>query len=144
MLSKACEYGIKAVAYIAMQSLENKRVKLGAVAESAGSPEAFTAKILGMLTKNEIIQSQKGPFGGFEMDVQRMKQIRISDIVTAIDGDAVYTGCVLGLSECSAEQPCPMHDKFTKVRSSLRKMLETTSVFELASQLKEGATVLKR
>ena len=49
MFSKTCEYGIKAVLYIASQSLENKRVKIGDIVQNIDSPEAFTSKILGVL-----------------------------------------------------------------------------------------------
>src|SRR5690554_4573082 len=90
MFSKACTYGIKAVIYIANESLEGNRVKLGDVAKSAGSPEAFTAKILSTLTKHNIINSFKGPSGGFDIDFNRMKSLSVSEIVFAIDGDSVY------------------------------------------------------
>ncbi len=144
MFSKACEYGIKAIIYIATRSLEGHRVKIGDVADNSGSPEAFTAKILGTLTKSNIVNSLKGPYGGFEMDIDRMKQIKVSEIVYAIDGDSIYNGCALGLSECSNETPCPMHDKFFKIRDELKKMLETTTVYDLATELKSGKSILVR
>ncbi|MCD8539634.1 MAG: Rrf2 family transcriptional regulator [Leadbetterella sp.] len=144
MFSKACEYGIRAIIYIATESLESRRVKIGDVAENTGSPEAFTAKILGLLTRHHIVNSLKGPYGGFEISLSRMRQIRLSDIVFAIDGDSIYRGCALGLSECNAAEPCPMHEKFVKVRSDLKKMLETTTVFDLATKLKSGESILLR
>ncbi len=144
MFSKACEHGIKAIIYIATQSLEGRRVKIGDIVENSGSPEAFTAKVLGALTKHNIVNSQTGPYGGFEIETGRMKQIRMSDIVQAIDGDTIYNGCGLGLSECSNIQPCPMHDKFVKVRSDIKKMLTTTTIHDLALGLKAGKTVLMR
>lgn len=144
MFSKACEYGLKAMIYIATQSLENSRVKIGDVADNAGSPEAFTAKILGTLTKHHIVQSLKGPYGGFEIDVNRMKQIKISEIVYAIDGDNIYNGCALGLNECNALEPCPLHEHFVKIRDELKRMLETTTIYDLATQLKSGKTILVR
>ena len=144
MFSKACEYGIKAIIYIATQSLEGKRVKIVDVVENSGSPPAFTGKVLGSLTKHNIVHSLTGPHGGFYIDPGRMKRIRASDIVFAIDGDTVYNGCALGLTECSNTQPCPMHDKFVKVRNELKKMLETTTVHDLAIGLKSGKTILVR
>ncbi len=144
MFSKACEHGIKAITYIATQSLEGKRVKIGDVAESAGLPEAFTGKVLGALTKHKIVDSLTGPYGGFEINPARMKQVKVSDIVFAIDGDSVYKGCALGLSECNSTQPCPMHDRFVKIRGELKRMLETTSVHDLAIGLKSGKTILMR
>ena len=73
-----------------------------------------------------------------------MKKIKMSDIVNAIDGDSLYNGCGMGLSECSKTQPCPMHDKFIKVRKEIKEMLTTTSVYDLALGLKSGKTVLIR
>mgnify|MGYP003406540520 FL=1 len=144
MFSKACEYGIKAIIYIATQSLEGKRVKIVDVVENSGSPAAFTGKVLGSLPTHNIGHSLTGPHGGFYIDPGRMKRIRASDIVFAIDGDTVYNGCALGLTECSNTQPCPMHDKFVKVRNELKKMLETTTVHDLAIGLKSGKTILVR
>ena len=69
MFSKACEHGIKAIIYIATQSMDGKRVKIGDVVENSGSPEAFTAKVLGSLTKYHIVNSYTGPNGGFFIDV---------------------------------------------------------------------------
>lgn len=144
MFSKTCEYGIKAVIYIATRSLEGERSKLGDVAENAGSPAAFTAKILGALTRAGIVNSLKGPYGGFSIDPNRMRKIRVSDIVFAIDGDTIYNGCALGLDECNPQAPCPMHDNFIEVRKQLKQMLESTTVYELATKLKSGESFLKR
>jgi DNA-binding IscR family transcriptional regulator len=71
-------------------------------------------------------------------------EVNLSEVVKAIDGDAIYRGCGLGLKECDASKPCPVHDKFAKVRSNLQEMLEDTSIYELASGLETGITFLKR
>ena len=92
MFSKACEYGIKAIIYIATQSLKGERVKTGDIVENVGSPVAFTAKILGALTKHNIVDSYTGPYGGFEIHTARMKTIKLSEIVFAIDGDIIGGG----------------------------------------------------
>lgn len=144
MFSKACEHAIKSIIYIATQSMEGKRVKIGDIVENSGSPEAFTGKVLGALTKHNIVDSQKGPYGGFYIDTAQMKSVRLSDIVYAIDGDSLYNGCALGLKECSHTAPCPMHEKFVQVRSDLKEMLESTSIYDLATGLKAGKTTLIR
>ena len=144
MFSKACEYGIKAIVYIATQSIEGHRAKIGDIIDHVGSPEAFTAKILGALTKHNIVKSQTGPYGGFEIELSRMKEIRLSEIVFAIDGDTLYNGCGLGLSECSDSYPCPIHLKFVKIRTQLKEMLETTTIYNLAIGLKAGKSILIR
>lgn len=144
MFSKACEYGIKATLYIATQSLQDVRVTLKDIAKEVNSPEAFTAKILQQLARNRIVDSIKGPNGGFQIDKDKIDKIKLSEIVFAIDGDAIYRGCGLGLDQCNAKKPCPLHDKFVGIRNDLRKMLESTSLYELATGLEVGLTFLKR
>lgn len=144
MFSKACEYGIKAIIYIATKSLDGERVKIGEVSAKINAPEAFTAKILTSLIKEGILESKTGPFGGFQIDQKKMNSIKVSDIVFALDGDDIYKGCGLGLKECNSTQPCPMHDKFLKIREELRQMLETTSILDLTAGLKSGKTILMR
>lgn len=144
MFSKACEHGIKAMVYIATCSIEGKRVKTSEIAAHAGSPEAFTAKVLGALTRHGLLDSLTGPQGGFAVDLIGMKTITLGDLVRAIDGDGLFTGCGLGLAECNHNHPCPMHDAFMKVRSEISVMLNGTTLHDLAVGLKSGKTVLLR
>ncbi len=144
MFSKACQYGIKASVYIASQSVLGNRISLKDIAFNINSPEAFTAKILHQLAKSDILDSLKGPTGGFVIPKGRTEVIKLSDIVSAIDGDTIYMGCALGFDSCDARQPCPMHDKFVDIRDNLRLMLENTSLYELANGIDGGLSFLKR
>ena len=143
MFSKTCEYGIRAAIFIASESYQNNRVGLRAIAEKIDSPEAFTAKILQILSKNNIIHSIKGVGGGFEIPKENMSQIKLSQIVTALDGNRVFTGCGLGLKQCSEDHPCPVHDKFKSIRNELAFMLENTNLEELAIGIKSGDTFVR-
>ncbi|MCB0536095.1 MAG: Rrf2 family transcriptional regulator [Bacteroidetes bacterium] len=144
MFSKACEYGIRAAIYIAQQSLVDRKVSLKDIAKAIESPTAYTSKILQKLSKNSIIKSDKGPTGGFSMDKTELEKVKLCSIVYAIDGDAVYTGCGLGLKKCNENKPCPVHNQFKLIREELKKMLETTTVKTLATDFEKGLTFLKR
>ena len=144
MFSKTCEYGIRATIYIAMNSLKGERVSLRGIADRISSPEAFTAKILQQLVHHQIIRSVKGAAGGFEIDPTEMKTMTLGRIVNALDGDTIYTGCALGLPECSDVHPCPVHAHFTSIRSALKHMLDTTTIYQLAQGLETGLTFLKQ
>ncbi len=144
MFSKACEYGIRAMLYIAEQSQWGNRVNIKEISKSIDSPEAFTAKVLQQLARNGVVDSLKGPSGGFSIPADRLPHLKLSEIVEAIDGDHVFVGCGLGLPECSDEKPCPLHHKFGAIRNDLRDMLEQTTVLELAKDINNGLTFLKR
>jgi len=143
MFSKACEYGIKASIFIAINSLEGKRVSPKEISEEIDSPTAFTAKILQDLVRYNIIDSVKGAYGGFEIDKNKISKIKLSQIVNAIDGNKIYSGCGLGLHSCDEDHPCPVHDKFKIVRKELKDMLENTNLEQLALDINSGVTFLK-
>lgn len=144
MFSKACQYAIKACVYVAQQSSCGLRVNLKEIAANIDSPEAFTAKVLHQLAKNNLMESHKGPNGGFEINSERALKIKLSDVVRAIDGDQIYNGCALGFDRCDEKKPCPMHNHFVSIRNNLKRMLERTSLHELANELVGAPTFLKR
>ena len=76
MFSKACEYGIRAAMCIASCGRTGERLGLHEVAERTGSPEAFTAKVLRKLVEGGLIDSQRGPNGGFLITPEQAKKIR--------------------------------------------------------------------
>ena len=143
MFSKACEYGIKASIFIAQESMKGNRSSLKEVADAIDSPVAFTAKILQSLAKDEIIQSVKGPTGGYEITEGQLCNVTLLNIVTAIDGDQLFNGCGLGLKSCNESKPCPVHFHYKSIREELKCMFQTTTVGDLAEGVTEGATFLK-
>ena len=144
MFSKSCEYGLRAVIYIAQQTNQNVKVSLATVSEEINSPQAFTGKILQQLTKNKIVKSIKGPYGGFIVEPKKM-QTKISEVVYLFDGDNIYNGCGLGLKQCDANSPCPLHYKFVEIRNNLKVMLESTTLQVLVNEINDSGVIwLKR
>lgn len=144
MFSKACEYGIKAMVYIAAKAIDGERVKIGDVAANANCPVAFTTKILGLLSKKQLLNSYTGPSGGFGMDGELLKRVKVSDIVYAIDGNGLLKGCVLGLDQCNSDSPCPLHGSVFSAREKIRNSIENQSIALLARELMSGNTFILR
>ncbi len=143
MFSKACEYGVRACIVVAQHSLSGKRVSLKDIAQATDSPEAFTAKILQKLVKSKLIFSIQGPQGGFEMAQDKIHHSTLADIVNAIDGEAGYTACVLGLKDCSDANPCPAHKKYKHIKSQFLFMIQSTTVLEMVNDIDNGLAFLK-
>lgn len=141
MFSKACEYGLKAFIYLAQEYHTDKNIGIKEIARQSNTPEPFCAKVLQLTAKHGLLHSVKGPHGGFRLK-RTPEKIRLADIVDVIDGNHLYTGCALGFKECSAKNPCPIHDKFMEVRQNLKVMLLTTSLQELSESVKAGKTNL--
>lgn len=143
MFSKTCEYAIRAVMFIAQKSKDGGRVGIKEIAKGIDSPEHFIAKILQDLCKRGLVQSFKGPNGGFYLDDENLKY-SLADVVKAVDGDKIFSGCGLGLKECSESQPCPIHHEFKKVRKDIYVMLEKAKLGKFNDELEKNLSFLKR
>ncbi|OEK08451.1 Rrf2 family transcriptional regulator [Flavivirga aquatica] len=143
MFSKSCEYGLRAIIYIAQQSAQDVKVSLSTISEAINSPQAFTAKVLQQLTRNNIVKSIKGPYGGFIIENDKMNSIKLSHVVKILDGDSIYTSCGLGLDKCNDNAPCPLHFKFIEVRNQLKNMLENTTLKMMVSDMSTDIFHLK-
>lgn len=128
---------MRAVFYIARSTHEGRRVSIREIAENIKSPEPFLAKILQKLSREGIVQSIKGPNGGFYLDEHNLHR-PIADIVVSIDGDSLMVGCGLGLDFCSEENPCPLHHEFKSIREQINHMLQNTSIGQFNAELIQG------
>jgi hypothetical protein len=61
-----------------------------------------------------------------------------------IDGIQRIEYCVLGINECNAEHPCPLHDYVAPTRTALLNTLKRMSIGELSLDLKKGTSFLSR
>lgn len=129
--SKACELGIQAVLFL---SIKKEKVIFNAIeiSKELKVPKEFVSKVLQILTNSGIVGSKKGKSGGFYL-AKSPNQIKLIDIVEAIDGLDLFHSCVLGFPGCSSEKPCPVHNKWGKLRDEAYKMLSD----ETLEQLKE-------
>ncbi len=137
IFSKTCEYGIRAVFYIAQRSHEGHKCGIKEIAEHTNSPEPFLAKILQNLTRAKLIRSAKGPKGGFYFDEEGLQQ-SLAAIIKAIDGEQIFTGCAMGLQQCSEKNPCPLHNDFKKIRNQITHLMNHTTIGKFNARLLQG------
>lgn len=144
MFSKACEYGLKAMIYLAANSDEDRLLNLEEISTNIGSPVSFTSKVLQQLGRAKLISSTKGPAGGFKIEKSNLSKTNLYQIVVAIDGDSVFHGCGLGLHSCNENEPCPIHNRYAGIRNELKEMLESSVLSEYSGKLKSKEFVLTR
>lgn len=129
--------------FVGQTSKDGRKAGIREIAKGIDSPEYFIAKILQELSRKNLVQSLKGPAGGFYLDKQGM-ECTLADIVKAIDGDKIFLGCGLGLKECSEKKPCPIHNEFKKIRKEMHDMLQSATLNEFNEKLERKLTFLKR
>ena len=138
LFSKTCEYGLQAMIYLAV---ENKKIGLSIISEQQGLPSHYLSKILQSLVKAKILESAKGPTGGFWL-AKPTNQIRLAHIVDAIDGMEVVDQCGLGLKKCDADKPCAIHNQFKPHREAIIEILYSQTLELIVDKYKRGECVI--
>ncbi len=142
MLSNTSKYAIRAVIFLALYATPEKKKGLKEISGELGIPSPFLGKILQVLSKQQILDSTKGPNGGFTLKKPAL-DISVMEIVEIIDGTDVFNQCLIRTSPCSKENPCSLHDKVTGYRSGIRSTLQTESIADLVSELRKGNERIK-
>jgi Rrf2 family protein len=128
------ELAIRAVLYLALQP-PGKLSPIRQVAQGSNLPGPYLAKILRKLIRSGLVRAFRGPGGGVELG-RAPEEITLWSVVRALDPDKQSATCVLGLRACSAESPCPLHQKWFPLRQQIQLLLEETTLAELARGLK--------
>ncbi len=81
-----------------------------------------------------LLRSQKGPSGGFCLR-RAAKDVRLIDIVDAVDGLDHYAQCVVGLPECHDRMGCPMHNGWISLHRRIMDYLRRNTVGSLVKQM---------
>ena len=143
ILSKSCQYGVRALLYVAMESDKNKKTELIKIAEALDIPKPYLAKIMQQLVKRGLARSTKGPNGGFYM-TPKEKSKNLLNIIEAIDGLEYFTQCGLGMEECNPDNPCPIHTEMVRIRENMMKTFGKYSVEKIGQKVKKGEFVIAR
>jgi Rrf2 family protein len=83
-LTHACGYAIHAVVYLAKHK-EDNLVASRQIANAQGLPERFLVKVLKPLVSAQVLQSLRGPNGGYRL-ARPPRSITLLEIVEAVEG----------------------------------------------------------
>lgn len=144
MLSNSCRYGIRAVIYLASQPKTAGKTGIKQISSDLDLPTPFLAKILQDLAKQKILLSSKGPHGGFSL-MKDPRKIKLIDIVKAIDGEELFTNCVIHNGPCGGKRNhkkyCSLHDDYEIIRHEIRQMFRKKTIYDLV-QASENSTLI--
>ena len=141
MLSLTCKSAIKAVIYLSGKSVEGEKTSLKEVAEKINASEHTVGKTLQTLVKQKIINSVKGPSGGFYLSNEQQLQ-PIFAVVETIEGKGIFKECGLGLSKCSETHPCPIHNEYKVARELVEKIFKEKRISDLCDPVTHGLAFL--
>jgi len=123
-LSDAFSLGLHASCYLADR--EGELVSVREMASTLGVSQAHLAKVMLRLAREGILDSQRGPGGGFVLNRQP-GEVTLMEIYESLEGPFRPRKCLLAESVCGGKN-CIFHGLLDKVERDLREYLEGTSL----------------
>lgn len=127
MISQTIEYALRAMAHLATLE-EGRAANSETVAEHTQVPRGYLSKILRDLVVAGLVDSQRGPNGGFVL-ARRASEISILDVVNAVDPIARISECPLG--NPAHVQLCPLHRRLDDALQTIEQQFRETSLEDL-------------
>jgi len=135
-LSDGVEWGVHVCTLLAVLPSDTA-LPAAKLAEYHGVPPAYLAKHLQALARAEVLETVKGPRGGYRL-ARPPAEITVLDVVEAIDGDEPAFRCTeirrRGPTAVSAREyrlPCGVHRAFTRADDAWRRELEAVTIASL-------------
>jgi Rrf2 family protein len=141
MFSKTFGYALRAATYVALHGTGSKKVSLLEMSKELGIPHYFLAKIMQDLVRHGVVDSVKGPNGGFFVNARTAKTPLIA-VLHITDGSLIFSQCALGIKHCSSEHPCPLHADFAACRDGMLQTLADKTIGTLTASVEAGKSYL--
>lgn len=131
------EYGVHCTHYIARQELEGKKsVSAADVAASQNIDLLYAQQILQRLRRNNIVQSIRGPNGGYRLS-RPPQEISLFDILKASEGDTFEVICEtkpISTERCAPGPSCSLRPIWFKLRDHIDQFLGSYSLLDILNQ----------
>ena len=144
MLSTKGRYAVMAMVDLATQPQE-KPVGLAGIAERQEIPLAYLEQIFAKLKRAGIVDSARGPGGGYRL-ARAANETRIADIILAVDEPIKATRCELGSPKgCTGQQGrCITHDLWEELGRQIHIFLSAVTVDDVVNKRVLGMSRLSK
>ena len=139
MLSQKARYALRALVELARA--DGAQLTSGELALRADAPRKFLEAILLELSRNQIVVSRRGKFGGYVL-ARPAAEVTFAEVIRVIDGPLALAPCVsprLGFRKC-ADCPdlatCSLREALLRARDATAEVLEA---YTLADAARSGA-----
>ena len=132
MISITAQYALRAVVYLTNRN--DGFVSRLEIAESTFVPHDYLLKVLNELDRAGIVQSRRGPGGGYRL-TKPPEKITALEVVLSVDEIPRIQQCPLGLA--NHERLCPLHRLLDNASKLVEDSFRQTSIADLVLDRKQ-------
>lgn len=134
-LSRLSDYAVVVLSQLVKE--QGQLLTATQLAANTGIPEPTVAKVLKLLSKQDVITSARGMNGGYKMD-KAATTITVADVIVALEGPIALTACIEEGAEekdnnscCALSSLCPMTGRWRMVNNAIVGALQSLTLADL-------------
>jgi len=129
-LSQTFGYAVLALSCLARSC--RGRVQAPEIASCSGVPLPYLRKVLQSLVTGGLVISRRGRDGGVEL-ARPAPDISLWDVALVVEPGIDEKHCLMGLTTCSDEHACPLHEFWKIERVRIEEHLRALSLEDAAA-----------
>ena len=125
-ISKLADYGTKIM--VTLAQTPERLFAASELAEQTKVPLPTVSKILKMLSKAQLLKSQRGTLGGYQLATSA-EQISLAKIVSVMDGAIAMTDCKDNC--CELAESCNTKHNWSTISQVISSVLESITLAQM-------------
>jgi Rrf2 family cysteine metabolism transcriptional repressor len=131
-ISSRCEYGLRAMVYLAGRD-DGRPVPLPEIAAAEEIPGPFLERILARLRENGLVKATRGVSGGYQL-TRPAAEVAVGDVVTALEGPLSLVGCLPDDAACERADSCASRVVWRRLDSAITGALNSITLDDLTRE----------
>jgi Rrf2 family protein len=128
LVTRETDYAIRCVSFLSQRP--GYVANISEIAKGTAVSKSFLAKILQKLSKAEIVTSQRGIKGGFNL-AKKPGRISVFDVMMAVGGSPAINICAVDKRACDFSQACAIHPLWVDIRKEIEQRLKNADFARL-------------
>lgn len=130
-ISKLADYATVVMVYLARNNQKQCNAKEIAFYTHLSIPTV--SKLLKLLTKAQLLQSTRGPAGGYSLK-RDAESISVAQVIFAVEQRAGLTECSISHSQCLIQAVCDIKGNWRLINNAIESALDSVSLAALSKQ----------
>lgn len=131
-ISTRSRYGLRALLELALHYGQGP-VMMQSIADSQGVSRKYLDSIFASLKTAGLVRSRRGVGGGHQL-ARDPKQVRLGDVMRALEGPLALVDCVGDAALCDRSHRCVTRDVWTEVGRAIEHVLDGVTLADLVQK----------
>jgi FeS assembly SUF system regulator len=138
-VTKLADYGIVMLTHFAVRPGATFTTR--GIAKEANLPLPIASKVLKLLSKAGLLNSQRGINGGYGL-ARKPEEITMASIIRALEGPIALTQCSDSNKDCGLQGGCPVRTNWHLINQAIHAALEKITLAQMTRPLHPSLVAL--